>query len=165
MNALNSLISDPLVSGIFLFIGLACMVLELFVPSGGVLGLLAVGAAIFGIYGLFHQGQPLLAVAAIAFFCIAFWWLTKIMIRKLNFTSSLSPETSNSVDSRIGDLVGKEGTTLTQLHPAGMARIEGRKIDVVTLGDFIDKDVPVRVVDNSGNRVVVRRTDSRSENG
>jgi membrane-bound serine protease (ClpP class) len=73
----------------------------------------------------------------------------------------MTPESSTSVDRRIADLVGHEGITSTPLRPSGMATIDGRKVDVVTLGDYIDKDVPVRVVDNSGNRVVVRQADSR----
>ncbi len=72
------------------------------------------------------------------------------------------PDTSTSVDMRIVDLVGKEGVTTMPLRPAGMAIIDGNKVDVVTMGDFIEKDIPVRVVDNSGNRVVVRQMDSRS---
>jgi membrane-bound serine protease (ClpP class) len=60
------------------------------------------------------------------------------------------------VDEKIGALLGKAGVTYTPLHPAGVAIIEGRKVDVVTPGHFIEQNVPIRVVDISGNRVVVR---------
>ena len=103
-----------------------------------------------------------LSCAFMAFSLATFWALFKFMLRRLKFSASLPPDTSTSVDRRISDLVGQEGVTLTPLHPAGMALIDGRKVDVVTLGDYIDKDVPIRVVDNSGNRVVVRLAESRS---
>jgi membrane-bound serine protease (ClpP class) len=159
---MSTLVADPFISAIFLFVGLMCMVLELFVPSGGFLGLLALASVVFGVYGLFQQGHAWVASGVIVFYIASYWMMVKLMIRRLDFKSSMTPETSSSVDSRIIDLVGKEGMTLTPLHPAGMALIEERKVDVVTLGDYIEKDVPIRVVDISGNRVVVRQVESRS---
>ena len=58
-----------------------------------------------------------------------------------------SPDTSSRV--------GKTGTTLTPLHPAGAARIDGERLDVVTSGEFIDAGTPVAVVEARGNRIVV----------
>ena len=52
---------------------------------------------------------------------------------------------------------GKAGTTLTKLRPAGMARIEGKRISVVTEGAFMEKGTEVRVVKIEGNRVIVRK--------
>ena len=157
---MEDLINNSFLTGLFLFLGFSCMLLEVFIPSGGVLGLLSLATTIFGIFCLFHQGHPLLAVVAIAFFLAAFLAMFKFMLKRVNFTGSLPPDTSTSVDRKIGGLVGKDGVALTPLRPAGMAMIEGNKIDVVTLGDFIEKDVPVRVVDISGNRVVVRQIEA-----
>jgi len=159
----DGFLTDPFISGILLFVGLVFMVLELFVPSGGVLGLLAAASAGFGIYTLFYQGHTFIAGGVIVFFIGSFWLMFRFMMQRLNFPSTLSPDTSNSVDRRIGDLVGREGVTATPLRPSGMAWIDGRKVDVVTLGDYIEKDVPIRVVDNSGNRVVVRQAETRSQ--
>jgi membrane-bound serine protease (ClpP class) len=53
--------------------------------------------------------------------------------------------------------VGKTGTTLTQLHPAGAARIEGERLDVVTSGEFIDAGVTVKITEAHGNRIVVQK--------
>ncbi len=159
---MDILINDPFLSGIFLFVGLACMILEVFLPSGGILGLLSIGCTAFGIFGFFHQGHTLLAFLFMAFSLVTFWALFRFMLKRLKFSASLPPDTATSVDRRIADLVGREGVTLTPLRPAGMALIDGRKVDVVTLGDYIDKDAPIRVVDNSGNRVVVRQVTTRS---
>jgi membrane-bound serine protease (ClpP class) len=162
VNTGSALLNDPFLSGVFIFAGLVCLVLEVFVPSGGILGLLAAGSAVFGVYGLFQQGHPFLASGVIFGFAGLFWWMFRFMVRRLSLPGSLPPETANSMDRRILDLVGREGITLTALRPSGMASIDGKKIDVVTQGEYIEKDVPVLVVDNSGNRVVVRQAESRS---
>ena len=38
---MDALIQDPFISGIFLFVGFAIMLLEVFIPSGGILGIIA----------------------------------------------------------------------------------------------------------------------------
>ncbi len=54
------------------------------------------------------------------------------------------------------NLVGKSGKSITPLRPAGTALINDRRVDVVTLGDFIEAEVEVEVVLVEGSRVVVR---------
>ena len=43
----------------------------------------------------------------------------------------------------------------TFLRPAGKARFGERDIDVVTEGEFIEKDARVKILAIKGNRVVV----------
>ncbi len=62
-----------------------------------------------------------------------------------------------SSESGISDLVGARGEALTKLRPAGKARLGGRPVDVVSLGEYIDRGEEVRVVAVDGNRVVVRK--------
>jgi membrane-bound serine protease (ClpP class) len=52
---------------------------------------------------------------------------------------------------------GKRGTTASPLRPAGIADIEGERVDVVSDGEFIDVGDPITVVRVDGNRIVVRR--------
>lgn len=54
------------------------------------------------------------------------------------------------------NLVGKSGKSITPLRPAGSALINNQRVDVVTLGDFIEAEVEVEVILVEGNRVVVR---------
>jgi membrane-bound serine protease (ClpP class) len=54
-------------------------------------------------------------------------------------------------------LVGQEGIATSLLGFAGMARIGGRRVDVITEGEFIPAGVAIRVVEVDGNRVVVKR--------
>jgi membrane-bound serine protease (ClpP class) len=52
--------------------------------------------------------------------------------------------------------LGTRGTAASPLRPAGIARIEGRRVDVVSDGEYIDPGVPIEVVRVEGNRIVVR---------
>jgi membrane-bound serine protease (ClpP class) len=53
--------------------------------------------------------------------------------------------------------LGRTGTTDSPLRPAGIATIDGMRVDVVSDGNFIDAGAPVVVVRVDGNRIVVRR--------
>jgi membrane-bound serine protease (ClpP class) len=55
-------------------------------------------------------------------------------------------------------LVGQRGVTLTYLRPAGMALVDGQRVNVVTEGTFIPQDTPVEVIATEGTRVVVRES-------
>jgi len=55
--------------------------------------------------------------------------------------------------------VGDRGHAESLLRPAGKARFGHLLVDVVSEGEYIQKGVPVEVVERHGNRVVVRRVD------
>ncbi|HNT37016.1 MAG TPA: NfeD family protein [bacterium] len=57
-------------------------------------------------------------------------------------------------------LVGLSGVAISTLRPSGIADFDGRRVDVVTEGDFIREGERVVVVGADGNRVVVERQNS-----
>ena len=68
--------------------------------------------------------------------------------------------------SRVGGLRASRGTPrdncgepdngVTPLHPSGVARIDGHRLDVVTRGEMLEKGTPVVVIETAGNRIVVK---------
>lgn len=54
-------------------------------------------------------------------------------------------------------LVGRTGVADTALRPTGKATVDGRRLDVVSDGDFIEQGAPVQVVEVAGARIVVKR--------
>jgi membrane-bound serine protease (ClpP class) len=58
------------------------------------------------------------------------------------------------------DLIGKRAVALTDLRPAGVALIDGEKLDVVTDGEYIASGAPVEIVRAEGYRHVVRSVQS-----
>ncbi|MEX2269943.1 MAG: NfeD family protein [Vicinamibacterales bacterium] len=53
--------------------------------------------------------------------------------------------------------LGRSGTALSPLRPAGIADIDGARVDVVSDGGFIEAGAPIEVTRVDGNRIVVRR--------
>ena len=57
--------------------------------------------------------------------------------------------------------LGRTGTALSPLRPAGIAEIDGARVDVVSDGGFIEAGAAIEVTRVDGNRIVVRRAPSR----
>ena len=55
-----------------------------------------------------------------------------------------------------GDLLGKEGVTVSELRPVGVGLFAGRRIDIIAEGEFIEVQTAVTIVEAHGSRVVVR---------
>jgi membrane-bound serine protease (ClpP class) len=157
---MDELISSEFYSGLFVAGGMALLFMELFVPSGGILGILAVVACGFGVYGFFHQGHPYLAVSTVAAIILVGFYTLRYGLRRTALEASMGAAEYTSVDESLSHLVGKIGIAHTELRPAGIAIINDRKIDVVSPGSFVADGVEVRVHDVSGNRVVVRELNS-----
>jgi membrane-bound serine protease (ClpP class) len=58
--------------------------------------------------------------------------------------------------------LGRTGTALSPLRPAGIAEIDGTRVDVVSDGGFIDAGAAIEVTRVDGNRIVVRRRRRRT---
>ena len=58
-------------------------------------------------------------------------------------------------DNRQKQLLGKTGVARTPLHPGGIAIIDQKRIDVVSRGEMIAPETQIKVIEVSGNRIVV----------
>lgn len=54
------------------------------------------------------------------------------------------------------ELVGLEGVALTELRPVGTGLFDGRRLDIIADGEYIDEQTAVKIVSAHGSRVVVR---------
>jgi membrane-bound serine protease (ClpP class) len=59
--------------------------------------------------------------------------------------------------------LGRTGRTLSPLRPAGIAEIDGSRIDVVSDGGFIEANAQIKVSRVDGNRIVVRQVPPQQE--
>ena len=48
-----------------------------------------------------------------------------------------------------------EGVAVTDLRPSGMAMIDNKRVDVVTRGEYIEKNTELTVHSVSGNQIIV----------
>jgi membrane-bound serine protease (ClpP class) len=67
-----------------------------------------------------------------------------------------SKSVGGNINAERPELLHQSGITLTTLRPCGTALINGRRVDVVTEGSFIEPQTQVKVVAIEGMRVVVR---------
>jgi membrane-bound serine protease (ClpP class) len=153
-------------------LGLILVGLEIFViPGFGIAGILGIIALMAGLglsligtgatwdFMLSALGQVALSilVAIVATLILLRYFprlpFGKRLILETNLQAQEGYESSPAADHR---WLGKQGTALSDLHPSGIARFDGERVDVVSDGTFIDAGQPLEVVRIDGNRVVVR---------
>jgi membrane-bound serine protease (ClpP class) len=79
----------------------------------------------------------------------------------LSLKKSLSKQEGvTSQDTNLQELIGKTGTVINDLRPAGKALIDDKRFDVVSKGDYIDKDTAIIVSSVDGNRIVVEKAEN-----
>lgn len=53
------------------------------------------------------------------------------------------------------------GRSITELRPTGRAEVDGQIIDVITRGEWIEPDQPVKIIEVHGNKIVVEADPSK----
>jgi membrane-bound serine protease (ClpP class) len=152
---------------VMVVVGLLAVVIELFVPAGGVIGVLGglsmIGGVVLtyqhigpGVGTLFLISCLLLtpALVMLAFKIFPHTYMGKLLIMKKVLSAKAGYQ---SADPDLTELEGKEGQSLTVLRPSGMARFDKMRVSVVTDGEMIEKGKKIRVVHVEGNRIVVER--------
>lgn len=151
---------------ILLILGIILIVLEIFVP-GGILGMLGAGAIVASLlmsgYNFTHMTVSILIalISAIIVFVILYRTvgLEKGFFQKIILRDRTTSEKGYVAKESRTDLIGKVGKSLTPLRPAGTVLIDGERLDVVTVGNFIEKNKQVEVVDVEGVRIVVQEVE------
>ncbi|MFP9126904.1 NfeD family protein [Niallia sp. BSM11] len=144
-------------------VGILLVLLEFFIVGGiaGTLGIVAIIGSIFLAGGNAYHIAISICIA-IAVSIIATILLVKVFGRKMKFFKKIVLRDSTSTEEGYvsnktrNDLVGKTGITMTALRPSGTVVIGDERIDVVSEGNFIGKDVKVKIVKAEGSRIVVR---------
>lgn len=146
---------------------LLLVVAEAFVPSGGLIGALAIGLLLVSLY--------------LAFTTTAFGWLFLIAICVLlpptiMLAIYLWPHTPiakylflppprdedqapDAPNWPLGHLVGQLGRTVTPLRPTGVVLFEGRRHEAISEGTPVEANTLVRALEIRGGRLIVRVAD------
>ncbi|CCO07878.1 NfeD family protein [Desulforamulus hydrothermalis] len=146
-------------------LGLIALLVEIFfVPGFGVAGVLGVILLSWGILlvsvDVFHatQALTLALLLTIAALLGGIWLANKVNFwRKITLANRQHREEGYLAPRQeLAKLVGLAGVAATPLRPAGAALIDGKRVDVVTEGEFILAGTPVLVIAVEGSRVVVK---------
>ncbi len=153
-------------------IGVGLLLIELFViPGFGIAGIAGIGLMLGSVFFVFRSAYK---------FETAMFTMSSAIILAFVLAVGLSyllPKTrawnhlvlSTAMDSGSGFhsapredfqvYVGKTGVALTPLRPAGTVRVDDTRLDVVTAGDFIVRDTPVKIINVEGSKIFVEAID------
>lgn len=150
-------------------LGLILLAAELFLPTGGILFVLAVGALVVGVAMTFASSTSRGMVTLIAVFIIIpilgpiliHYWPKTPLGKRFFLTAQNEDETlaNMPVNLELEQLRGRYGKTLSTLRPSGVTDFDGRRIDTVSEGAWIEAGQWVRCLEVKAGRVVVRQVD------
>jgi len=156
---------------LLLLLAFVLLLLELFLPSGGLLGLSATAAVIAAIVvGFLHSfaaGAWILTVVAVGtpltlWLGLRLWPYTPIGKRMLNVDPEQDAARRREQEIARGRWVGKRGIAKMDLLPNGRVLIDGQLVDAISIGTVIERGEPVEVVSVIAGKIQVRRATSQT---
>jgi membrane-bound ClpP family serine protease len=152
-----------------LAVALLLVVVEVFVPSGGVIGFLAAGSAVAGVYCLFRVGTAwglvgigiVVVLGPLAFgFALRVWPSTPMGRKMLGEKPPEQVEAERLAElkerERLAALVGAEGIVLMDLRPVGIVQVQGQRYEAKSETSIIRAGTRVRVTSVEPNQIRVR---------
>lgn len=83
------------------------------------------------------------------------------MWTKITLKDQLTTEAGYiSMNQAYSDLLGKEGTTITDMRPVGTIQIQGKEYSAITNGYWISKGTSIRVVEVDGTKILIEQTNN-----
>jgi membrane-bound serine protease (ClpP class) len=140
-------------------IGLVLVFLETLLPGliAGALGMLSLAAAVGYAYLEYdaRTGNTTLLIVLVLLGAGTILWVKFFPDSAIARMFVLNRQIG-TIGAEKPELLGHLGTAATALRPAGTAVFNGKRIDVVADGSFVEKGRNVKVVAVEGLRVVVR---------
>lgn len=146
-------------------LGVVLLLIEAVIPGFGIMGIAGILSIIASIVlaaktieaGLLMFFAALVLSALFAYLAYRFFE-RRGALRRIFLADEARSELGYVSAADYSDLYGLEGVSLTALRPAGTAKIDDRRVDVISEGAFIPAGAPLKVVLVEGARVVVRQS-------
>lgn len=150
-------------AAVFFLLGFILVIFEMFNPGFGAPGITGVILLFLGIVTTATSLMDVLimlviimAVLGIALTLVLHSATKGRLSKTLVLSDSLKKELGFEGTEDLKFFLDKEGKAVTVLRPAGTADFDGVKLDVVSEGEFIQKDTKVKIIKVEGRRIVVR---------
>lgn len=158
---------DPIIWAVgLMLIGIALIVLEIFIPSGGILGFLAFSAVLAAVIMAFQYSGTTTGLAFSGFAVVALplavmlslKWLPNTAIGRRLLLISDDEDTEQADEAaRLRELIGEIGVAKSLMLPGGTVQVNRRNYDAVSEGGMpIEPNQAVEVVQVRHERLVVR---------
>jgi membrane-bound ClpP family serine protease len=156
---------------LFLVVGMILLVAEVFIPSGGLIGLLALGCLGLSIWKAFAHSinlglefvLALMLMMPISLMLAVHLWPRTPLAKRIFLKP---PDAEDIVAShqaeRLDHLIGQFGRALTPMRPSGMVDFDGRRIDGLSEEGLIPSGSLVRAVQVRRGQLVVRQATDRT---
>ncbi len=162
--------SNAVFAVVLLIVGLGILIAEIFIPSGGLLGLitfLSLLVSIIFAYRAWGVSHPNLFGA----FCLMLLFTVPTvigtgfyMLPRTPFGKKVlleAPEAENVTpyleeSRRLEKLIGRFGVSLTVLRPGGLVEVDGTRLHAVSEGLMVEAGESVEIINVRGSQVVVR---------
>ena len=149
---------------ICLVVGLALLIAEMFMPGFGLFGALGIITLIASIvlsantftHALITLLSSILLVGLAAVFVFRSIGRGNLARSPIVLRNNIDYESNDLGEKSMQELIGRKGVCLTPLRPSGNADFEGRRLDVVTSGEFIAKGSYIRIESIENLRILVR---------
>ncbi|MFC1637211.1 NfeD family protein [Planctomycetota bacterium] len=155
-----------LVFAVFLYVVCAVLIIaEVFVPSGGLISVLAL-ACVGGGIAIFFQhsvtagwiGVGVAAVMIPAVLVFAYRIFPKTRFGKSVILTPPRRQQGDAVPDTeaLKKLLGAVGVVLTPLRPVGMCDFSGQRVECVAESGYVDKGYKVKVIEVESTQLTVR---------
>lgn len=148
---------------------LLLVIIEVFVPSGGLLAVVSTGCAVTGVvflfkvsttWGLAGLGAMVVLGPSAFAFALKIWPSTPMGRRMLGAKSPEEEEADRLAALKEREkqlaLIGAEGVVLSDLRPVGVIQIDGQRFDALSETGLIRAGSRIRVTKIDSNQVKVR---------
>lgn len=155
-----------LLLGVFLIVlGAVLLVLEIFIPSFGLLTCCAIASVVAGLWVFFREstsaGWTGVGIAVVLMPIV--WVLTYRAFPKTPFGKSVTlegPEREKGDaipdTGELEGMLGANGVVISPLRPVGMCDFDGQRLECVAETGFVEKDKLIVVIHVEGTQLTVR---------
>lgn len=161
----NMLVGNSEWPSIMLFVaGLILLIIEIMVPGFGLPGISGIILVSIGIIfsmaslstAILSLSIALITTVIIVIFLIKHGYKSPF-ISKIVLSTEQKNESGYTSANPMKEYLGKEGISATELRPSGIIEIDGRRIDALSEGGYIEKNKKIKIVKVEGSKIFVRR--------
>ncbi|MHC5110404.1 MAG: NfeD family protein [Planctomycetota bacterium] len=167
---------DTFVLFIMFSLGAATLIAEFFIPSHGILTMVALTLLGIAVYMTFEQhgreaGVSSLVVCAVAiptlfYLAVKHWRQTAIGRKVAPPNPTITNEDTSVPVQEINDMIGRVGTSVSPLRPVGICEFDGHRLSCISKFGVIEAGVEVEGVGIEGaNLTVTPKVDKQNKAG
>lgn len=164
--------TDWLGIGTLYLVGCALLIIELFLPAHGLLGLIGLAMLGYGLYETYMQSElvGLISMVILAILLptglvlsVKHWHKTPVGRRISPPNPNLTAEDRMPVE-QMKAMIGSKGKSLTLLRPVGTCEFNGKRVECTAEYGMIEKNVEVEAVRIKDRTISVRPVSTSSDN-